>query len=65
MPTLPTSSASSHRRLSRTEVAKALGLTSGVEESVVSCGLQAASVSPASVHGPSSEECTPGGPAGF
>ena len=59
VPTLPTSSASSSKRLSREEVAKALGLTSGVEESGASCGLKAASV-----HGSSSEESTPGGPAG-
>ena len=59
VPTLPTSSASSSKRLSREEVAKALGLTSGVEESGASCGLKAASV-----HGSSSEESAPGGPAG-
>ena len=51
VPTLPTSSASSSRRLTREEAAKALGLTSEV-----SCGLEAASASPASVHGSSSEE---------
>ena len=51
VPTLPTSSASSSKRLSREEVAKSLGLTSEV-----SCGLEAASASPASVHGSSSEE---------
>ena len=49
VPTLPTSSASSSKRLSREEVAKSLGLTSEV-----SCGLEAASASPASVHGSSS-----------
>ena len=51
VPTLPTSSASSSRRLSKEEVARSLGLTSEV-----SCGLEAASASPASVHGSSSEE---------
>ena len=51
VPTLPTSSASSSRRLTREEAAKALGLTSEV-----SCGLEAASASPASVHGSSSED---------
>ena len=56
VPTLPTSSASSSKRLSKAEAAKALGLTSVVEEIGVSCGLEAASVSPASVHGSSSEE---------
>ena len=64
VPTLPLSSASSSKRLSRAEAAKALGLTSDVEESGVSCGLEAASVSPANVHGSRSEESTPGGPAG-
>ena len=64
VPTLPTSSASSSKRLSKAEAAKALGLTSAVEETGVSCGLEAASVSPASVHGSSSEESAPGGPAG-
>ena len=51
VPTLPTSSASSSKRLSKEEVARSLGLTSEV-----SCGLEAASASPASVHGSSSEE---------
>ena len=64
VPTLPTSSASSSKRLSKAEAAKALGLTSVVEEIGVSCGLEAASVSPASVHGSSSEESASGGPAG-
>ena len=49
------------RRLTREEAAKALGLTS-VEESATRCGLEAASVSHASVHGPSSEESAGGGP---
>ena len=56
VPTLPTSSASSSRRLTREEAAKALGLTSGVEETAMGCDLEAASDSPASVHGSSSEE---------
>ena len=51
VPTLPTSSASSSKRLSKEEVARSLGLTSEV-----SCGFEAASASPASVHGSSSEE---------
>lgn len=58
VPTLPTSSASSSKRLSKAEIAKSLGLTNVVEESGASCGLEAASV-----HGSSSEEILPGGPA--
>ena len=61
--TLPTSSASSSRRLTREEAAKALGLTSGVEETAMSYDMEAASDSPASVHGSSSEENTGAAPA--
>ena len=63
VPTLPTSSASSSRRLTREEAAKALGLTSGVEETAMSYDMEAASDSPASVHGSSSEENTGAAPA--
>ena len=54
VPTLPTSSASSSRKLSREEIARSLGLSNAV-----SSGLDAVSVSPDSVHGSSSEEETP------
>ena len=45
------------------EAAKALGLTSGVEETAMSYDMEAASDSPASVHGSSSEENTGAAPA--